>query len=72
VAWRHGAVDIASASETEDPGLNTARVHIRFFGENIAMLLCFIDLKCIVCELKKINKGIGQKNEKRNGLGLPS
>jgi hypothetical protein len=36
------------------------------------MLLCFIDLKCIVCELKKINKGIGQKNEKRNGLGLPS
>jgi hypothetical protein len=29
--------------------------------KNIAMLLCVFDLICIVCVLKKRNKGIGQK-----------
>jgi hypothetical protein len=50
--WRCGAVDIASASGTEeDPGSNPA-----FLGNHIAMLLCTIDLKCIICVLER-NKG---------------
>jgi hypothetical protein len=56
--WR-GAVDIASATETQDPGSNPAI----FWGKNIAMLLCIFDLcntyVCIVCVLKKGNEGIG-------------
>jgi hypothetical protein len=42
---RHGAVDIVSASRTEDPGLNSAMV--------TGLLLWKIDLICIVCLLKK-------------------
>jgi hypothetical protein len=36
-------VEIAFASGTGDPGSNPARVYIRFFRENIAILLCVID-----------------------------
>jgi hypothetical protein len=34
---------------------------IRFLGKNIAMLLCIINLICIVCVLVKRNKGIGPR-----------
>jgi hypothetical protein len=44
-------VDMASASGTEHPGSNPARVK-SFDVENIAMLLCVIDLVCIVCVFK--------------------
>jgi hypothetical protein len=50
-------VDIASASGTDDPRFES-RQGIRFIRENIAMLLCKIDLICIVCVLQKRNKGI--------------
>jgi hypothetical protein len=49
------AWNITSASGTEDTGSNPARVSV--FRENIAMLLCIIDLKCVVWVLKKINEG---------------
>jgi hypothetical protein len=51
IARQRGSVDIASTSETEGPGSNPARVYVRFLWENIEMLLCKIDLICIVCVL---------------------
>jgi hypothetical protein len=53
---RCGAVGIASASGTEGPGSNPARVNV--FK---AMLLCKIDLISIVSVLKNKNSGIGTK-----------
>jgi hypothetical protein len=38
------------------PGFDSSRGIV--FGENIARLLYIIDLTCIVCVLKKRNKGI--------------
>jgi hypothetical protein len=53
-------MDIASASRTEDPGSNPASVK-GFYRENIAMLMCKIDLLYTVCVWKNRNKGIGPK-----------
>jgi hypothetical protein len=39
------AMDIAFTKRKEDPGSNPG---IMFFIENIAMLLCVFDLKCVV------------------------
>jgi hypothetical protein len=55
---KNGAVDIASAWGTEEPGSNPARV-LGFYG-NIAVLQCIIDLRCIVC-VWEICKGVNRK-----------
>jgi hypothetical protein len=47
VAWRSG---IASASGTEDPNSNPARFYV---SKDIAILLCNIDLICIVFFIEK-------------------
>jgi hypothetical protein len=39
-----------------------SRQSVKFFMENIAMLLCKVDLIWIVCGLKKINKCIAQNH----------
>jgi hypothetical protein len=52
LARRRGAVDIASASGTEEPGSNPARVS--GFRENIAKLFGIFDLNALFVCLKKI------------------
>jgi hypothetical protein len=53
--WRRGAVGIASASGTKDPG------SIPDFIEIIALLLLTIDLICIVGVLKREIKALAKK-----------
>jgi hypothetical protein len=60
---RRGAVDIASTSETEDPGSNPDRVYVcMVFMENIAMLLCIFDYICFVSVSKMRHKDNGQNH----------
>jgi hypothetical protein len=61
--WRRrGAEDIASASRTRRPGFES-RQGMRFLGKHSsAVVYTYLnDLICIVCVLKKRNKGIVQK-----------
>jgi hypothetical protein len=50
-ARRRGAVDIASAPETEDLSSKPAKGK-KFFREKKAVLFSILDLICIVCVLK--------------------
>jgi hypothetical protein len=60
--WRRGAVDIATASGTRRPGFES-RQGIRFLGKHSSAVVYKITyIICIVCVLKRRNKGIGHKN----------
>jgi hypothetical protein len=55
-------VDIAPASVQKIRVRISPGYTYKVFRENMAMLFCIVvDLICIVCVLKKINKGTGQK-----------
>jgi hypothetical protein len=56
-AWRRGHRISLGDSR---PGFEFPQ-GVRFLGKNIAMLSCVFEFKCIVCVLKKRNKGIGPK-----------
>jgi hypothetical protein len=59
--WRHGAVNYTSASETEDPGSNPARVHMFFESHSNAVVYDRLNRNCLIVCCKIEIKAWAQK-----------